>query len=645
MPLGSVITGSAGTALINSTVKLSIDLLFDKIKKIKWRHGSDAGRKIYESIIGKDEYYLKYIESCVEKNLFSYTLLDPENKTSVSTTYYPIKIKKKSTKENQQEEIIIDDRFYISDAEITNISGTAGQGKSTLLRKILINQIEYGDKIPFFLNLSTIKDETILNEVLYLIERIGVPCSLESVKSLFSSGRVVLFLDGFDEIQTAKRELLLQEIISINENFKTQIITSSRPETIICDTAGIKQFKIKDLQLNDVIGIIKRAGSYIDVEAVEKSLAANKKFSSSLKTPILVILFIKCFPFMKIIPNDTIEFYKSIFDVMYETHDKIKRFLGRDKIVKKISRSESYDYFCAFCFVTLFEEITSMDERKMAEKAYEAMELINPETENNQKYRDLSKNILIDIKDITSLLIKDTDYTYTFPHKSIQEYHAAEFIKMQPSSNNAKEKYCSIISEKIKTTEHMHDFIEFLVKIDKIDAINYILEPYLYKLGVNFNEHEFKVHDDAINDLIEKDFGDSFVVFIPKGLKGIKYNDDFILAAGRHSKKHGRVIVGPAQEILYMLNAFSQDLNGSYSDKIIDIIAMAQETILDLFKMKTEHKIPFNEHLKKLPEVYNNKIIEVYRDKISYFYYNFYLKEKKTPLDKKPSFLERYKLN
>ncbi|KAA5969888.1 MULTISPECIES: NACHT domain-containing NTPase [unclassified Pantoea] len=646
MPINTIIAGATTNAVINGTIKIAIDKLFDKIKSLKWRHGSDNGREIYNKIIGDNDCYLKYIDTCIQKNLFSYTLLDPENKTSISTTYYPIKINKKTVKNKAEiDEYIIDDNYYISNSDITNISGTAGQGKSTILRKLLINQIENGDKIPFFINLSAMKDASIFNEVLSMIDDIGVKCTVQALKSLLSSGRVVIFLDGFDEVKTSKREVILKEIISINEVLKTQVITSSRPETIICDTAGIKQYKIKDLEIGDVIGIIKRAGSHIDISAVEKSLKANKKFSSSLKTPILVVLFVKCFPFMKIIPNDTIEFYKSIFDVMYETHDKTKRFLDRDRIVKNSSRSDSYNLFCAFCFVTLFEEMTSVDEKTMEDKSFEAIELINPNTENTSTYRELAKNLIRDIKDITSLLIKDTDYTYTFPHKSIQEYHAAEFVKMQPLSDDAKKRYCAIVSEKLAITHHMTGFLEFLVKIDKIDSINYILEPYLSLIGVEIRADGFYISDDKLSALMSADLIKSFIVFIPRGMKEIKFDDDFLLMAGEHDKKNGRVVIGPATEMLSVLNCFSRDFDNSYSEKLINLIAISKETLVSLVSKKSQEKVELNKHVEKLPLETKTRMLNIYRGKLNDFYKQYYIKQKETPISKKPSFLERYKNN
>ncbi|MEX9880691.1 NACHT domain-containing NTPase [Providencia rettgeri] len=640
---GMIATGLVeGSKIVaGTTAKFAIDKLFDKIKSVKWKYGSDEGRKLYESLVSNNDSYLRYIEVCVERNLFTYTLLDPENKISVSQCYYPIKIRKNSTKGDS--EIIIDNDFYFTGDDITNISGVAGQGKSTILRKMLINQIEFGDKIPFFLNLHSMRKESILDEIIELISETKTKCTEESLKSLLSSGRVVIFLDGFDEVPNSNRDSLMKQITYLNENLKTQIITSSRPDTIICDAPGVKQYSIIELGFNDVIGIIKRANTNLDINSLESSLNKNKKFASSLKTPILVILLLKCFPHMKIIPNETTEFYEEIFNVMYETHDKTKRFRNRHKVESSFDRESSYNFFCAFCFITLLDELTSMDMNTLEEKAFEAMTLIDVDTKNNKHYKKIAKNIIIDIRDITSLIMKDAEDNYTFPHKSIQEYHAASFIKMRPSSNGEKQDYCSLISEEMKKTNYLFNFLEFLRRIDPIDSINYVLKPYLLLLGVKIDGDSMEISEEDILRIIKSCYKDTFVIFIPKGTKEIKHRDSFIKSAEPHSKKKGRVIIGPANEILGIVSSFFPKLNKFYSDEIMDKIVASRYTHEYLLNKKKVEKIYLNHFLDIIPSYLLNEIIVLVKDKLRTIYFDFYLKSNASPVKNRVSFIERLK--
>ncbi|WP_435945159.1 hypothetical protein [Dryocola sp. BD586] len=126
--LETVVTSSmalVGKAVINHGTKNALDLLVKKIKEQKWKHGSEIGKSIYNDIVDNDKTYLKYIDICISKYLFSYTILDPEQKKNLSDIYHPIKIKK-VVKDSESKMVLINDDFFINDKNITNISGTAG---------------------------------------------------------------------------------------------------------------------------------------------------------------------------------------------------------------------------------------------------------------------------------------------------------------------------------------------------------------------------------------------------------------------------------------------------------------------------------------------------------------------------------------
>lgn len=60
--------------------------------------------------------------------------------------YHPLRIRGVIPNSSSQ---LVKDGFYIENEKITNIIGIAGQGKSTILRKIFVEQLFNGNKIPF----------------------------------------------------------------------------------------------------------------------------------------------------------------------------------------------------------------------------------------------------------------------------------------------------------------------------------------------------------------------------------------------------------------------------------------------------------------------------------------------------------------
>ena len=118
--------------------------IFKKVLDSDWLPDLIKGKDIVEQLSSLD-VHSDYIVKHVSRAMKMRTIHSSEKDVMLNDIYHPLSIthEKKSLK--------IDDGFYISDNNITNIIGFAGQGKSTILRKMLIESIKNGDKIPFFM--------------------------------------------------------------------------------------------------------------------------------------------------------------------------------------------------------------------------------------------------------------------------------------------------------------------------------------------------------------------------------------------------------------------------------------------------------------------------------------------------------------
>ncbi|HBX7186476.1 TPA: NACHT domain-containing protein, partial [Klebsiella pneumoniae] len=224
------------------------------------------------------------------------------------------------------------DGFYIENEKITNIIGIAGQGKSTILRKIFVEQLFNGNKIPFFIELRKVSDEGIRKSLQNILVNLSLKPSDIEVEELLASNKIILMLDGFDEINSERKNTILHEIVRLNLTYNLQIITTTRPGTAICSEPSIVNFKVQLLVEDDILSIIEKLNSNndsIDIEQLPKikeTIRNNKNLVSVMTSPILVTLFHVCYPYMDIIPNNTVEFYSNLFMTLYLRHDKVKNF-------------------------------------------------------------------------------------------------------------------------------------------------------------------------------------------------------------------------------------------------------------------------------------------------------------------------------
>jgi len=125
----------------------------------------------------------------------------------------------------------------ISDLTLTNnfniITGSAGSGKSIMMRYLFLDSIKQHEKIPIFLELRELNsiDGSLLNVIKRKLADNKFDFGDKFIERAFELGYFILFLDGFDELAESKQREIAEEILFIFKHHdKNQIIVSSRPD-------------------------------------------------------------------------------------------------------------------------------------------------------------------------------------------------------------------------------------------------------------------------------------------------------------------------------------------------------------------------------------------------------------------------------
>lgn len=379
----------------------------------------------------------------------------------------------------------------IKNNNIINIIGGAGQGKSTVLSKIFINQLRMGSLIPIFLSFRNI-EKNITHKITQIFEDNGISCENGELVGLLRSKKFILIIDAFDEISDESLKItVINEINRMNNVYGLSIVCSSRPGTKLCFQSNVKNHDLCDLnieQIDEIIDKTLKIKSY-QSDKIINSLNKENGIKSSLKTPLLTVLFVKMYPEMDIVPEHARDFYDQIFSLLYSGHDKYKDGVEIHRnLVKKYNRDDTKLIFLLFCFTTFMNNQSSF-----------VIETANKFLKGGIEYfkSKLSKQIvelnsldfLNDIIDCTSMLVLDgvekgEDY-YTFLHKTIQEYHAAlffrDFIKQELGSNLVNKFTDKFIDELFNNSTKIIEFIKFYIVIDKNFSKKNILYPFLNK--------------------------------------------------------------------------------------------------------------------------------------------------------------------
>lgn len=493
------------TALLVNLGKIGITAAFKKLTASllnnwdKKNLNARAALRHFDSQDGTVKYLIEHVAITTRMR----TIHSNESDVFLDDIYNPLRIRKNETLREPAQEFIVGDGFLGFKEKITNIIGIAGQGKSTILRKIFAENIKCAQSFPLFIELQKAEHVGIQNYIKLLFSRWGFEAENRHIDEVLQSGRFTLFLDGFDETSYLQRKKILNEIVYISSSKNTNIVITSRPGTEICNTIGIANYYVNHLnkeEIKSIINKLKKHNNAIndrDTDQVIEKIDSDRKLCSVLLSPILVTLFYVCYPYMDRIPRNAVEFYENLFMTLYIRHDKIKNYEREKK--SSLSHKQAYDSFCTFCFI-------STQKNMLTTKRYDAlsnMQITLRKKGINEKVELEAEYLFDDFVDVTCLIQKDGYHTYSFLHKSIAEFHSAEFIKSLPSE--IKPKFYSLLKERIERNDtNYYNIASFLMDIDESDAAKHMLLPLLISVGVEtWGENPDKSAKNFVNSFLE----------------------------------------------------------------------------------------------------------------------------------------------
>lgn len=554
------------TEILKIGIGETAKLIFKSILAKNWIDEYKSGKSIVEQLTSID-VHSDYIVKHVSRAMKMRTIHSSENDVMLNDIYHPLTIS------HQKKNLKVGDNFLLSDNNITNIIGFAGQGKSTILRKILLEAIKNGEKIPFFMELRKVEKTGVEDSLLKIINELGVDAKKENLSSLLKSNNVVLLLDGFDEISSEMRERVLEEMISLNRNYNLQIISTSRDGTEICAESGVINYKVDKIKKSDIISILKKLSQSKEVEQdtlthIFEMLKGNTTLIETMNSPLLVTLFYICYPHLDSIPNSAIEFYSKLFTTLYFRHDKIKNFKRERK--SNIASQEAFNAFCALCFKSLYDNRQDFTHHSILDYTKQSLMLCGIE---NCPPEDMAYDFI----DITCLIQKDGYDRYVFLHKSIQEYHAAEYVKSL--SLDKKKSFMTAILKSIKTESKMSATARYLYEIDKENTFNLLCSPLCKEYGID----NYEQNKEELAEEIYRNITQGIKIALYKKPEKINFSEGEI--DEKKVEVFGEYIsaIGPFGDAMKSLSIFTRYYKGDranpYNDAIIHEILHARYTM------------------------------------------------------------------
>ncbi len=312
------------------------------------------------------------------------------------------------------------------------IIGTAGAGKSTLCKAIfrkLVHSQDYG--VPFFIELRNFRGDTrdLLDFVLSEVRKGSPEYKSEYIHSLAKWGKVFIILDGLDEVDEDKYDIVVKHIVEFSEMYRNaRILVSSRPDDSIHSWTEFKSLFVAPLSKDQSIDLVSKIK--YDIVLKEKFMEAldDRLYSSHesfASNPLLLTMMLMTYEQYAEIPSKIHIFYQQAFETLHSRHDSTKEVYKR-KMKTNVPLDDFINLTSAFCLFTYSEEAFRFTKSSAISWINKSIDATGIKVDKEDFFSDLGQSVC--------LLIYD-GLEYTFTHRSFQEYFTALFICNYPTSN------------------------------------------------------------------------------------------------------------------------------------------------------------------------------------------------------------------
>jgi hypothetical protein len=430
---------------------------------------------------------LEYQTEEYRRNFFAKTILHRAEPKPLNEFYVPLSIteQKKSGQAYPEKRVSTSscEKLFAKWKYITLI-GSAGSGKSTIVKYLFINCYEQGYKIPIKIELRYLNefkgsfDNYIFNEI-FRFHKLGFSNTI--IDRLLSSDSFIFFFDGYDEINSSIKSQTTKEIDSFVTKYpKNRYLITSRPYTNIDLLPMFKNFLVCQLGENEIPTFVKKQIPKEETELAEKMIKAigkkeNRSYQAFLSNPLLLSMFILTFQSYSDVPQKRSEFYSQVFDTLFSVHDSMSKLAYVREKLSGLSKDQFEEVLRLFSFISFFEERFIFPSNYLIDK----LNIIK----SKKKNLDFDNARFIEDLQVAIGILNKEGLDYTFPHRSLQEYFAASYIDKLSITNKKSiyeklEKEFSKNFNDILSNDH---FFGLLSEVDKNYLTKMLAVPLLQK--------------------------------------------------------------------------------------------------------------------------------------------------------------------
>ena len=316
------------------------------------------------------------------------------------------------------------------------VLGKPGSGKTTFLKYLAISCIGerfQGNRVPIFVTLRSWASDDNKPNLLEFVSQELAKCEVANTETveLFKKGRVLLLLDGLDEVLKEDSKRVIEQIQNFSNQYRRNVMV------ITCRIAareytfqGFTEVEVADFDDEQIQIFVEKWFQHknsVKAKRFIEKLEYNESVKELANNPLLLTLLCLVFEENTDFPSNRAQIYREGLDILLKKWDT-SRNIERDIIYKNLSYNRKEDLLSQIAWRT-FERGVYFFWQDIAKK-YIADYIINlPEAQTDTEALLVdSEAVLKSIESQHGLVVERAKYIYSFSHLTFQEYFAARRV-------------------------------------------------------------------------------------------------------------------------------------------------------------------------------------------------------------------------
>ena len=329
------------------------------------------------------------------------------------------------------------------------VLGKPGAGKTTFLQHLAIRCSQgsfAADRVPIFIALRDFADESRDVGELSLYDYIheefltsGISDS-SVVETLLQEGRMLLLLDGLDEVLHQERKAVVREIRRLSEKYQRNLfVVTCRTATQAANLKRFTDVEMAPFTQEQIAAFAQKWFTTLTKTTIpagqqqadqfirELDLAENMPLRRLAITPLFLHLACWVFHYQGRFPTKRSEFYKQCLDLLLSKWDETKG-VERDEIYHGFSLSQKLKLLSQIAIVTFEQGDYFFGQEAIEQHISDYIrDLPNVATESEELQLE-SESILKAIELQHGLLSERVQGIFSFSYQIFQEYFTARQI-------------------------------------------------------------------------------------------------------------------------------------------------------------------------------------------------------------------------